>query len=219
LHKGYILAKHLNPGAANNAVTKRSFEKIINNCIAGLLAEHLWEVYLNSSSTLVRTTTYQTASTQIDLEVISNHKKIEVRSSFPRNGIEFALCSSRSQFDVIGPYVNDYKPGEIQKDYYVRTLFHLRKIRELKKPDGTVAPVCEKIIDKLKIDSFEVYLTGGATWTIMTDNSIAADDTFIPQDEFEIKKMKTATSYRVIPFSKAFDTVEMYELISSKCAT
>ena len=30
---------------------------------------------------------------------------------------------SKYQFDVIGPYVNDYKPGEINKDFFVRTLY------------------------------------------------------------------------------------------------
>ena len=72
---------------------------------------------------------FDDASRQIDLKVISNNKKIEVRSSFPRNGIEFAICHPSYEFDVIGPYSNNYKPGEIQKDYYVRTLFHLLILR------------------------------------------------------------------------------------------
>ena len=57
------------------------------------------------------------------IRIISNGKKIEVRSSFPRNGCEFALCNPKYQFDILGPYHNAYKPAEVSKDYFLRTFF------------------------------------------------------------------------------------------------
>ena len=64
---------------------------------------------------------------------------------------------------MIGPYSNNYKPGEIQKDYYVRTLFHLYNPTD--------------IISMISADSFKVYLTGGATWDMMIDNDYSKNKT------------------------------------------
>lgn len=133
---------------------------------------------------------------QIDLKVISNNKKIEVRSSFPRNGIEFAICHPSYEFDVIGPYSNNYKPGEIQKDYYVRTLFHLYNPTD--------------IISMISADSFKVYLTGGATWDMMIDNDYSKNKTLLP--DFGLGVIQKA-SYRVVPFSKSKDTREIKRVI------
>lgn len=211
-----ILANKVNPGAANNSGQKREYEKIANNCIAGVLSEYLWKEYLNSNKILVTETKYESASNQIDLKIISNNKKIEVRSSFPRNGINFALCSSSFEFDIIGMYSNGYKPAEIQKDYYLRSLFHLGIEKYWQKDANTKIPIIEKLIDKLKKDSFEAFLTGGATWEMMIDNSISINKDFIPEDEININRLKTGTGYRVIPFSKALDTLEILDLINAE---
>ena len=94
-------------------------ERILADCIAGVVSEYFWKLYLNSRR-VVSETEFDDASRQIDLKVISNNKKNRSKISFPRNGIEFAICHPFYEFDVIGPYSNNYKPGEIQKDYYVR---------------------------------------------------------------------------------------------------
>ena len=124
------------------------------------------------------------------------YKKIEVRSSFPRNGIEFAICHPSYEFDVIGPYSNNYKPGEIQKDYYVRTLFHLYNPTD--------------IISMISADSFKVYLTGGATWDMMIDTDYSKNKTLLP--DFGLGVIQKA-SYRVVPFSKSKDTREIKRVI------
>ena len=161
--KAEELARQVNPGAANNSMHERSPERILADCIAGVVSEYFWKLYLNSEENVVSETEFDDASRQIDLKVISNNKKIEVRSSFPRNGIEFAICHPSYEFDVIGPYSNNYKPGEIQKDYYVRTLFHLYNPTD--------------IISMISADSFKVYLTGGATWDMMIDNDYSKNKT------------------------------------------
>lgn len=164
--KAEELARQVNPGAANNSMHERSPERILADCIAGVVSEYFWKLYLNSEENVVSETEFDDASRQIDLKVISNNKKIEVRSSFPRNGIEFAICHPSYEFDVIGPYSNNYKPGEIQKDYYVRTLFHLYNPTD--------------IISMISADSFKVYLTGGATWDMMIDTDYSKNKTLLP---------------------------------------
>ncbi|NWJ52071.1 MAG: hypothetical protein HXX14_14535 [Bacteroidetes bacterium] len=180
------LANKVNPGAANNAYLQRSYDRILNNCIAGVLSEYLWRKYLNSVNEKVCETECTDVSAQIDLQIISNKKKIEVRSSFPRNGIDFAICSPRYEFDIIGMYSNGYKPGEIQKNN-------------------------EKFIDKIKKNGFEAFLTGGGTWNMMIDNKISIEKSFVPDDEIDLQMEKT--SYRVIPFSRALDTRQIYDLV------
>ena len=142
---------------------------------------------MNSEENVVSETEFDDASRQIDLKVISNNKKIEVRSSFPRNGIEFAICHPSYEFDVIGPYSNNYKPGEIQKDYYPTD-----------------------IISMISADSFKVYLTGGATWDMMIDTDYSKNKTLLP--DFGLGVIQKA-SYRVVPFSKSKDTREIKRVI------
>ena len=103
---------------------------------------------------------------------------------------------SSYEFDVIGPYSNNYKPGEIQKDYYVRTLFHLYNPTD--------------IISMISADSFKVYLTGGATWDMMIDTDYSKNKTLLP--DFGLGVIQKA-SYRVVPFSKSKDTREIKRVI------
>ena len=202
IEMGRTLASKVKAGAANDALSQRSGARIEQNCIAGLLAEKLWKEYLNQRDLFVKETIFEGADTQIDLTIIRNNKKIEVRSSFPRNGIEFAICHGKYQFDVIGPYTNSYKPAEIQKDYYVRTLFHIEK-------DTT-------FLQKLIQNDFTVSLTGGATWPMMADDKIAVTKSFIPEDEIDVKRLEFASSYRVVPFSSALDTEQLYDLVTNE---
>ena len=213
---GKNLANKVNPGAANDSVRRRDSARILNNCVAGVLSEYLWQRYLNREREVVAVTTFESASNQVDLKILANDKKIEVRSSFPRNGIEFALCSSTHQFDVIGMYSNRYKPGEIQKDYYLRALFHLGVERYWQKDAQTKIPIIEKLTDKMQRDNFAVYLTGGATRSMMYDPDTAVTKNFIPDDETDPARLQTGTNYRVVPFSKALDTVEAGELIKAE---
>ncbi|MGK0365663.1 MAG: hypothetical protein ACI85O_002729 [Saprospiraceae bacterium] len=214
--KGETLALKVNPGAANDGRNKRAAAKIRQNCIAGLLAEYLWKDFLNRKKVTVEETEMEEASTQIDLRVIANGKKIEVRSSFPRNGIDFAICHSTKEFDILGFYSNDYKPGEIQKDYYLRTLFHLAVERYWEKDSTTRIPIIEKLEEKMKRDGFEVFLTGGADWNMMIDDAFSQEKHLIPEDEISQTRLQTKSSYRVVPFSKALDTYDIFEQINSE---
>lgn len=190
------LAEKVFPGAANDSTHARTRKRIFANCIAGVVSEYCWKHFLNYRREVVRSTPFESASNQIDLEVIANLKKIEVRSSFPRNGVAFAVCHPLKEFDVLGPYSNDYKPGEVHKDYFIRTLFPMKD------------PV--EIIDLIKSNSFSLFLTGGATYDMMFDNRYSKEKDFVPEDNFTIQ---TKTKYRVVPFHNALDSGEIYRLI------
>ena len=194
------LAQSVHAGAANNSQAYRSKNRILANCIAGLTAEYCWRHFLNFENETVRTTPFDSAANQIDLEVISNGKKIEVRSSFPRNGIPFAICHPQKEFDILGPYVNSYKRAEIIKDYYVRTLFHLANPFE--------------ILQKIKSSEFIVYLTGGATSEMMFNDSLSILKDLIPEDSFQTQQ--AASTYRVVPFHNALDCGQIYHLITNE---
>jgi hypothetical protein len=197
---GEALANSVNDKAANASTTARNSNRKRSNAIAGILAEYCWKNFLNTVSLnlLVKETDYIDASNQIDLETIRLRKTIEVRSSFPRNGIEFAICSKDHEFDILGPYKNNYKPTEIQKDYYLRTLFHI--------------PSPISFLEEYKKDGFVVYLTGGATWEMMANDNIAVDKNLIPEDE--ISDAEIESTYRVVPFSRALDCNGIYKLIN-----
>ena len=193
------LSKKVNVGAANDSTSYRSKDRLFANCIAGVVSEYCWKHFLNYKKECVRATPFVSASNQIDLEVISNKKRVEVRSSFPRNGIPFAICHPDKEFDILGPYINSYKPNEIKKDYYVRTLFHLAHPTD--------------IIKKIKSKEFILYLTGGATYEMMFNPYTSLEKDLIPEDNLFVEY---STSYRVVPFHCALDCKQIYNLIKNE---
>ena len=196
---GADLARKVNPGAANNSRLNRTENRLRNNATAGVLAEFAWMNFLNTVAlkNIVTGTDMENAATQIDLKVIENNKTIEVRSSFPRNGIEFAICHEKYQFDILGAYANSIKPGEIQKDFYLRTLYHVPKDADF--------------FDLLHRDGFAVHLTGGATWEMMSDDNFSKSKTLKPEDSLTVTEAES--DYRVVPFESALDSFEMLRKI------
>jgi len=191
---GKILAKLVNPWSANNGLFARDSWTLDLHWIGWVLAEKLWKMYLDSEGISTTVLPMTEAKDQIDLIVAMNSKKIEVRSSFPKNWINFAICSKQHEFDIIWPYTASYKPWEIMKDYYVRTLYPYD---------------VNNFMNELKQDWFKAYLCWGATWKMMEDNQIAEDKNFKP-DGFKITK---ASNYRVIPYRNALDTIIITETI------
>jgi len=200
IEKGMGLKENVNKHAANQSKTIRSDARIICNSIAGILAEHCWKTFLNHfcKIPIVEESQYSDAITQIDLKTTFTNKTIEVRSSFPRNGVPFAICHSRYQFDIIGPYTNYYKIGEIPKDYYLRVLYHLDRPTDF--------------MSECKKDGFVVYLTGGATLDMMKDDKVSFNKSFAPEDGY----LDDKASYQVVPFSSALDTIEIAEMINKE---
>lgn len=196
IDEAQLLSEKVWRGRANISQSERSKTVVLSNCYAGVFSEFFWRDFLNHEQTVVSSTEYVSAANQIDLEIIKNKKKIEVRSSFPRNGVAFAICHPAYQFDILGPYHNSYKPQEIQKDFYVRTFF------PLKSPSF--------ILRDVKSSHFEIFLVGGATWEMMWDRNISKFKNLRPEDDSFAQE---PSSYRVVPICHALDSFEMYELI------
>ncbi|MDA9716846.1 hypothetical protein N9V10_03960 [Candidatus Marinimicrobia bacterium] len=184
------LSNAVNPKSANLSTYSRSSTQVFMNSIAGILAEKLWIHFLNKVNIIAESTIYDDPNNQIDIKIVKTNKTMEIRSSFPFKGLEFALCHPKYQFDVIGPYVNEYKPNEIKKDFYGRVLYPFS---------------VDLFYKKLKSNNLEVYLTGGATWTMMGDREISIKKDFVPQDIYSLELINKKSEYLVIPFSKSLD--------------
>lgn len=121
-----------NPGEANSGHTRPYIQRT-NDSYAGLLAEYAVTHFLNSCTNNSAVRPYVTTPiNQIDIVWDNNGASytIEVRSSFVKNGIPFALYAinkidSSPYFDVLGPYYQKtYKEKyESVKDLYFRVLF------------------------------------------------------------------------------------------------
>lgn len=193
------LAHQVTKKSANDSSVTRSRERLIRNALAGLLSEYAWRLAINGliKKETLFSTKFNHTYDQIDL--VTNEKKtIEVRSSFPRKGIAFALCHPTYEFDVIGPYINDYKPSETSKDFYVRTLFPFDE---------------SELTTRAKGKGIQMFLTGGATNEMFMDSKKFSEKSMTAMEDVILNKTGPATSYKVIPFSRALDTFEVAELL------
>ena len=183
-NKAWQLAMQVNPHKANNATDTRTKERLILDAMGGVLSELAWHDYINRvfGQDTVSFTPFNTATAQIDL-LLKNGKTIEVRSSFPRNGIKFAICNERYNFKNICKYENLYKPSETDKDFFACVLFETQKK------------------DLMQVSNIILYLIGGSTKAMMQDDTIAFESDLIAEDDIAQKR----TRYRVIRLKDALD--------------
>jgi hypothetical protein len=185
-YKGFLdhaseLAENVNQSAANSTKEKRDIDRRNHDAFGGVLAEQGWLQLLNRLFGNIATPIpFTDAAHQFDI-VFVNGEIAEVRSSFPRNGPRFAICSDESNFKNIGPYSNSVKPGEIQKHLYLGVLFTTQKSRLL---NSTNINFC---------------LIGGSTWQMMVDKGINTHLT--PEDSI----IAIPSNYKVIRFKDALD--------------
>lgn len=104
------------------------------------------------------------------------------------------MCFKNYIFDVLGGYVNEYKCVKLEKDYYVRVLYPF--------PQNSFKDYYDKNI-------VEVYRTCGATMSMMNDKTLYKEKSLKPDDSFVEKE----STYRVIPFDKSLDTLQIRKLI------
>lgn len=184
-NKAWDLAKKVNPHKANDSTNQRDKENLIRDAMGGVLSESAWYYYINLvfGEGTVSFTEMTDISAQIDLR-LNNGKTIEIRSSFPRNGVKFALCNDRYNFRNICKYSNLYKPSEIDKDFFGCVLFQTSKANILN-PNSEIV----------------LYLIGGSTKEMMRDDRIAYVDSLVAEDDIT----ETYTKYRVIDLKNALD--------------
>lgn len=197
------IVPNLNAGQANSSELRALSVVEIDN-LSGLIAEYACEEILRwrYGKNLIVKPENNTSHNQIDLKLY-NGKTIEVRSSCVRNGIDFAIFARNKKvegeqyFDVIGPYSNGYKKVELFKDYYMRVLYECDK---------------RNFLDLLEGPKLRLYVTGGATKSMMNDI-----------DYYQIKHLTPAggqvrveSDYRVIPLSKSLDIKEFFAVLEKE---
>lgn len=193
------LARQVTKKSANDASNTRSQERLIRNALAGLISECAWRLAINglTKKETLQSTKFDHSYDQIDL-VSADNKTIEVRSSFPRKGLAFALCNPTYEFDVIGPYINDYKPKELAKDIYVRTLFPFDESELIKRVLGK---------------GIQMFLTGGATNEMFMDPTIFSEKSMTAMGDAMLNPRGLESTYKAIPFSRALDTFQVAEML------
>lgn len=184
--KAWQLAQQVNPHKANDSTTLRDKERLILDALGGVLAEEAWFYYINRifGANTVSFTPFHGANGQIDL-LLNNGKSIEIRSSFPRNGVKFAICHERHNFKNICKYDNLYKPSESDKDFFGCALFETPK---------------EKLLDNHPII---LYLIGGSTKAMMLDPNLSFKTSLVAENDLTNNK----TNYQVIYLKNALDMV------------
>lgn len=199
IQKANVLALNCNSGAANTSLP-RTPDKKFKNAFSGVIAEEVCIKFLNNTKPGIASyTNYEGSINQIDIK-LSNEKTIEVRSSCIRNGVDFGLfCKSKynpnqQYLDVLGPYSNGYKSNEIDKNYYMRVIYHCD---------------IEDFVTHFNSESFAAYIVGGATWEMMGDDNLFQIKNLIPEGS----DAETKSKYRVIPIGKALDVSEIINKI------
>lgn len=200
---------NVNNKAANTG-KQRNSKTIENDAYSGMLAEFATLSYLQSCSNVTHAARPQARNLQNQIDITINcssssgskSKSIEVRSSFARNGIQFALfklnkLTKKPYFDIIGPYYqSNYKVSyEPLKDIYFRVLFQ-----------GTNYNVKERFINNN--ESFfivgyqlaQVFIESGFEKVLTPGSAI--------KKEGEIKG-----KYFVLPIDRIIDLSENYLLI------
>jgi len=203
--EGKQLATVVNPTLARDASRKRKYETILRNSVAGVIAEYCWRYWLRSQAkalnieATIESNIFESFDKHVDITITykdGTRRTIEVRSSFPYTGLQNAVCRA---FDIIGWYVNPVKTKEIQKEYYLRTLYPFHST---------------ELWGRLKSDSFSAFLTGGATRHILKTGQYSLDKKFIPRDDIDAMLSFQSGVYRVVqPIINAFDTPKITEYI------
>jgi hypothetical protein len=188
--KANDLANLVNDYAANNSTFNRLPKRKAIDAFGGVLAEEGWMQFINSQfGAIAFPTQLEDINEQIDIQLL-NGEKLEVRSSFPRNGVKFGICNNKFNFKNIGPYSNTVKPGEVQKEFYLAVLFDTQKR------------------DLFTVDEISFSLIGGSTWDMMMQ--IGYDDPLKPLDDL----IPIESTYRVIQLQAALDAIQIIVKIS-----
>jgi len=198
------LAERVSAEQANTAQI-RSPDILYLDCLSGCLAEQASVIWLNTAlkEGVASRPPADSARNQIDLLLGASSKTIEVRSSFVRNGLEFALFqkerdSGRQYIDILGPYQNpSYKASERYKDYYLRVLF---------------PGVKQKCASLLATEGYTFYITGGATKEMMQSDDFSYIKDLSPREG----EVLAAGNYRVIPLGQSLDSDQFLAAVKTE---
>ncbi len=200
LKEASIILPHLNLGQANTSLN-RNKQSVEADNLSGILAERVCkEFFLDryGPQYVTRKSTNSSVN-QIDIQIVN--KTVEVRSSCIRNGINFAIFKrdsvdiNKQYVDVIGPYINQYKPSELGKDYYLRVIY----------------PMGISCFMKMWNNNqwISLYITGGATRNMMYDSNLVQNKHLTPKNS----DVTFASDYSTIPLGRSLDFWEFIAVL------
>lgn len=149
-------------------------------------------------------------------------KSVEIRSSFPFNSIEKAVSQD---FDILGGYKNNVKKEEGEKDFYLRFLFSLEYPKELHVKQGSkidYSKTTTNVLQNLYFDNdlnlkkdMVIYFVGGATNSMMSDDSISYSGT-MKSTSFN---QNNNAQYRKLKIRNALDCVAIMQMMLNVITT
>jgi hypothetical protein len=220
IKKIYEEVINTNFNSSDSSGKKRPEKEILLKATTGILAEYVvfeilkkYNLIINNKELVnVYRIVSKTSINQIDIFVnkkVNNTlvtKTIEVRSSFPFYDLNKSICKN---FDILGPYINNNKISENEKDYYLRLLFNLDYTsdnyiyyeKNMKKyidyNQTTINTLLNDYFDNdlNLIKDLELIFVGGATNEMMKDDAISyteimESDTFNKNKSGLFKKIK-----------------------------
>ncbi len=230
----------------SSGVTRHLREQHIKG-ITGFLAEYVMYLLLkkynsqinpkNEKNVKIELDTSSTSKDQVDIRIIKNWvadkdgtidellQEVEVRSSFPFLPISTSICKT---FDVLGPYVNETKTYEKEKDFYLRLLYSLEyqdknNITYQDKHNQIRVNYNKTTVNTLLTDYFNedytlkkdliIYFVGGATKEMMNNNSIS----YIGSMESSIFNTQNEGSFKKIKLKNALDAISILNLMLGVC--
>ena len=222
---------------ANSSGVARSEMEIKLKSFCGLIIEQLCYSMLNHYNTnksvrIVLDDSFNSID-QIDLKIHKtwlngNHepqtsiKNVEIRSSFPFKPIEKAVSQD---FDILGGYKNNVKKGEIEKDFYLRFLFSLEYPKEFYiKNDNKIdySKTTTNVLQNVYFDDdlnlkkdMTIYFIGGATNSMMSDDSISYNGT-MKSANFN---QNNNAQYRKLKVRNALDCVAIMQMMLNVITT
>lgn len=222
---------------ANSSGVARNEVEVKLKSFCGLIIEQLCYSMLNHYNTnenvKISLDDNFTSVDQIDLRIQKTWlnekleqqtvvKNIEIRSSFPFKPIEKAVSQD---FDILGGYKNNVKKGEIEKDFYLRFLFSLEYPKELYVQNGSqidYSKTTTNVLQNLYFDDdlnlkrdMTIYFIGGATNTMMSDDSISYNGT-MQSTNFN---RDSSAQYRKLKVRNALDCVAIMQMMLNVITT
>lgn len=178
------LAGLVSPRLANMDSMRRNGRLLFLDSLAGVLSRSAWTCYINRVYGAGAALLEHPGGAEKRFDIVLNGKwTIRIKSSFPRNGVKFALCHALHNFRAIHAYSSARRPLEAEADFSAAALFSTPK----------------KSLDSA--DDAALYLVGGATRAMMSDERIAFCDNLAAGEN----RLEGKTKYKVVRLADSLD--------------
>lgn len=221
---------------ADSSGRKRSKREVELKSLCGFIVEQVCYILLqyfnHQGNVSIELDQSNTAINQVDLSIVKTwldrnqqtqmrKLAVEIRSSFPFKDIGSSVAND---FDILGPYINQVKKVEMEKDFYLRFLFQLDYPKEYHisyqnksgKMSINYTQTTNHVLDQLYFDEelnlkrdLVLYFVGGATKEMMNDDSIS----YVGSMTSESFNQQEQGQYRKIKIRNALDSISILQMM------